>query len=455
MKKRSLTLLTIISIGISPCMSQPNIITTCAGNNVSGFSGDGGPATAAKLYAPTSVIVDNTGNIIFCDEANYRIRKINTSGIITTIAGTGIYGFSGDGGQATAAQFFNPEAIVSDGAGNLFIADRDNNRIRKINTSGIISTIAGNGTAGFSGDGGPATAAELYSPIGVATDTAGNVFIADGKNAIRKVSSAGIITTVAGMGGVFGFSGDGGPATAAKITVPGSVSVDAAGNIYFTDIFNNRVRKVDASGVISTVVGTGVAGYSGNGVPATAATLNLPSRVVADSSGNLLIADDHNNVVRFVNTSGIIYTIAGDTVAGYTGDGGQATAAELTYPTGVAVDAAHNLYIADQNNNVLRKVGNIAALIIPETGVANRYITLFPNPNKGVFTVNGSINTNENLFLEITNIFGKSFYRKNVISDEGSMNTQVQLDNDLPNGIYLLNIKGAGENEVIKFEIEK
>ena len=232
---------------------------------------------------------------------------------IETVAG---YVPLGDGGAATAAALMNPGGVAVDAAGTLYIADTDNNRIRKVTTAGVITTVAGNGLAGAGGDGGQAVFASLHSPHGVAVDAAGNLYIADtDNNRIRKVTPAGIITTVAGTG-ISGHSGDGGPATAARLNYPVGVAVDAAGNLYIADTGNSRIRKVTPAGVITTLAGTGIGGYSGDGGPATAAQLKYPFGVAVDAAGNLYIADSGNNSIRKVTPAGIITTVAGNGTAG-------------------------------------------------------------------------------------------------------------------------------------------
>jgi sugar lactone lactonase YvrE len=330
------------------------IITTVAGNGTTGFCGDGGPATDACMPGPLGVAANSMGDLFITDPQ--RIRKVDAAGTITTVAGTAVAGFSGDGGPATAARLFNPYGITADGAGNLFIADQSNRRIRKVDTAGTITTVAGTGVGGFSGDGGPATAARLFNPIDVAVDGAGNLFIADRSNhRIRKVDTSGIITTVAGTG-VGGFSGDGGPATAAQLLNPFSVAVDSVGNLFIADIGNLRIRKVDSTGIITTVAGTGVAGFSGDGGPATAARLWNPVGVAVDGTGNFFIADSSNLRIRKVDPAGTITTVAGNGTFGFCGDGGPATAACLGNVWDVAVDGACNLFIADANNLRIRQV---------------------------------------------------------------------------------------------------
>jgi sugar lactone lactonase YvrE len=334
------------------------VITTVAGTGEEGFSGDGSLATAATLNVPYGVVLDGSGNLFFADSDNHRIRRIDAAtGIITTIAGSDTQDFFGDGGPAVAASLNAPYGVALDSSGNLYIADRRNFRIRKVTAAtGTISTVAGNGARGFSGDGGPADAASLQFADGVALDSSGNLYIADGSNSrIRRVAAGtGVITTVAGDG-TFGLSGDGGPASAASLNVPTAVALDGSGDIYIADNFNDRIRKVAAAtGIITTVAGSD---SSGDGAPATAATLNGPVDVALDGAGNLYIADGNNHRIRKVTAAtGIITTIAGNGAAGFSGDGGPATEASLFSPSGLSLDGSGNLYIADRRNHRIRKV---------------------------------------------------------------------------------------------------
>ncbi|HEY6344320.1 MAG TPA: NHL repeat-containing protein [Bryobacteraceae bacterium] len=341
-------------------VSPAGIITTVAGNGTYSYSGDGGAATSAQLNTPSSAAVDGAGNLYIADSGNYRVRKVSPAGIITTVAGNGSPGYSGDGGPATTAQLW-PLRVAVDGAGNLYIAG--GGRVRKVSLEGTISTVAGNGSPGYSGDGGPATSAQIGAGS-VAVDGAGNLYIADSR--VRRVSPAGIITTVAGNG-TFGFSGDGGPATSAQI-FPSSVAVDGAGNLYIADSQNNRVRKVSPAGIITTVAGSGTppprgryTSYSGDGGPATSAELDHPSGIAVDDAGNLYIADFSNRRVRKVSPAGIITTIAGNGMNGYSGDGGPATGAQLGNPSDVAVDSAGRVFVTDSNGV---EYGNNAILLL-------------------------------------------------------------------------------------------
>ena len=338
------------------------------------YGGDGGQATATQLYDPINVAVDGSGNVYIVTSANHRIRKVDTAGIITTVAGNGRQGYGGDGGAATAAQLNLPWDVAVDGSGNLYIADSGNYRIRKVDAdTGNISTVAGNGNFGFSGDGGLATEARLSIPRGVTADGSGNLYIADTFNQrIRKVDADGNISTVAGNG-TFGFSGDGGLATAATLRNPWSVAADGSGNFYIADTGSNRIRKVDADGIISTVAGNGTNGHSRDGHQATTAALFRPTSVAVDGSGNLYSGSNSGSFVRKINTAtGIISTFAGSGQLGFSGDGGQATATRLYRPQGVAVDGSGNLYIAEANNQRIRKVdagtGNISTVAGGATG---------------------------------------------------------------------------------------
>ena len=402
--------------------TSTKVVTVVAGNGSMGFTGDGGPATAASLSYPRGVAVDAAGTLCIADTGNARIRRVDAATrVITTIGGNGTLGFSGDGGVATEASFAFPASIAVDASGNVYIADQDNARVRKIDgATKIVSTFAGTGVSGFTGDGGPASGATityiatvavdrsgnvlvadagagrirkvdrttniitteaggsgegapaisaiLFTPRGVAVDASGNVYIADTfHHRIRKVNAVTkAITTIAGTG-TPGVSGDGGPATAARIFTPFGVRLDRLGNLYIADDDNYRIRKIDAAtGIISTVAGNGSNDFSGDGGPATAAALSEPKAVAVDTAGNLYIADPFNARIRFVNAAtGIITTFAG---GGMLDDGARATDASLYQPSGVAVDAAGNVYIADTGNSRIRRVDAVTRIITTVAG---------------------------------------------------------------------------------------
>ena len=333
-------------------VSVQGIITTVAGIGVRGYSGDGGPGSAAQLFFPTDVAVDGTGNLFIADD--FRVRRVSAAGVITTIAGNGSNGYSGDGGPAGKAQL-NANAVTLDNAGNLYVADTANYRIRKIGLDGTITTVAGNGTFGSSGDGGAAINAQLWNPMGVAVDAKGNIYIADSNNnCVRMVSTNGTITTVAGIS--YGFSGDGGPAINAGLAQPVSVAVSHSGDFYIVDSLNYRIRHISTSLVITTLAGNGFANYSGDGGPASNSQLSNPNGVAVDAAGNIYIVDTNNSRIRKIDTHSVLTTVAGNGISGYSGDHGPAIDAQLSAPNGVAVDQAGNLYIADTSNSVIRKV---------------------------------------------------------------------------------------------------
>lgn len=338
------------------------IITTIAGIGTAGYNGDGILATAAQFNGVQGLAIDAAGNIYAADISGNRIRKITVStGLISTIAGTGTGGYNGDGILATAAQINIPSALAFDGNGDLFFTDRYNHRIRKITTStGIISTVAGTGTAGYNGDGIAATTAQLNNPNEVSFDTSGNLYIADWINhRVRKVNySTGIITTIAGTG-TGGYNGDGIAATAAQINGPCGIIFDKAGNIYIAEYGGARIRKITiSSGLISTITGTGTGGYNGDGIAATSAQLAGCAYIRFDGAENMYIGDASNARIRKITkTTGIISTIAGTGTTGYNGDGIAAASAQLNYPFFICFDDTKcNMYIADYYNNRIRKI---------------------------------------------------------------------------------------------------
>lgn len=355
-------------------VGSTSIITTFAGNGGGGYSGDDGPATAAQLGRPKSVAIDAAGDFYIADQDNHRIRKVDhITGVITTVVGDGTQGYSGDGGLATSAQLNQPWCVAVNAAGDLFIADRGNSCIRKVDhATGAITTVAGSGTVGYQGDGGLATAARLSGPTGVALDAAGNLFIADmGNDCIRKVDCVtGMITIIAGTGRNGGYSGDGGLATAAQLSWPNGIAVDAAGNLFIADTHNNRIRKVDhVTGVITTVAGSASFGLGGDGGLATAAALFSPHGVAVDAVGNLFIADMMDGCIRKVDyATNVITTIAGNGGNSAGADGGQATATTLNCPYGVAVDASGDVFIADTGNYSIRKIDHNTGVITTVAG---------------------------------------------------------------------------------------
>jgi hypothetical protein len=341
--------------------SSAQIITTFAGTGSTVFSGEGVPATSAGLPGASGIAFDKQGNCYLADVVNsYRIRKVTANGIISTISGIGVAGYSGDGGPATAARLGGPGGIDLDTAGNVYFSDGPNNRVRKIDKStGIISTIAGTGAGTYGGDGGAATLADLYNPQDVRCDTLGNIYIgAFYDNRIRKVDASGNINTIAGGGA--GGLGDGGPATAAQLVAPWGVEIDDTGNVYLaqtagTSTITNRIRKINTAGIITTIAGNGAWAYTGDGVPATSASMGARF-ITFDASGQLFISDYSNNRVYKVDHSGILHLVAGNGSSASAGDGGPATAASLWGPGPIAFDPCGNLYISDLGGRRIRKI---------------------------------------------------------------------------------------------------
>ena len=350
-------------------ITPAGIISTVAGNSTFGYSGDGGPATQASLNGPLGVFADTHDNIYIADTGNEVIRKVDSKGIIRTIAGNHIAGFSGDGGPATTASLNFPWSVVADALGNFYIADVNNQRIRVVNTGGTINTFAGNGSFGNTGSGGPATSAAIGQPVGLRLGKAQLYISAIDIWAVDL--QTGMITIVAGNGSS-GFNGDGNTALATSFSEPVEMASDGSGGMFVADSGNNRVRHIDAKQIVSTTAG----GYVGDGGLGTAASLNLESiyaHIAFDPSGNLYIADENNCRIRKVTPGGTISTFAGTGICGYTGDGGPASSATLSMPQAVAADGNGNVYIADTGNLVIRKVDS--------TGTISTFVSLFLSNN--------------------------------------------------------------------------
>ena len=445
----------LIVLFFLPFALKAQILTTIAGN---GSSGDGLPASAASINDPNGLVVDKYGNLYFSENLSHKVRKIDTSGIITTIAGTGAAGFNGDGGLATAAKLNEPCGITVDTLGNVFIADGQNYRVRKVTVAtGIITTVVGNSTLGFAGDGGPASAATISSPSGVCFDHLGNLYIADYNNSrIRKINTSGTITTVAGNG-MLGSIGDGGPATAAKISAY-SVCTDKHNNLYIAEwgTPGETVRKVDMYGIISTITGDTTTGlYNGDGIPATSATLD-PNYLVFDDSGKLYISDFYNNRIRMIDTFGIIHTIAGNGIGGFTGDGGEADLAEIHSPSGIAIDACGNLYLGQVNTPRIRKVSfnptcypyshHFDSTSLAIKTMINNEVHIYPNPVYSEITIKVNNKIDQ---ITITNLIGQTVYSQACDLEKAEVNIA-----GLPEGVYIVKVTdnegNVTTNKIIK-----
>ncbi len=450
--KKLVFLFVVFSCSIIPLISQSYEISTIAGNGTSGYSGDDGVATLAELSSPAGVTVDALGNVYIADQSNQRICIVNTSGIISTIAGNRVLGYYGDGGQATAAEFAFPTGVAVDDSGNLYIADANNNVIRKVFKNGIITTIAGNGfgegsgLGGYFGDGGAATLAELSFACGVALDGVGNIYIADYQNnRIRMVNTIGIISTIVGNGSG-GYFGDDGFATSASLSSPYGVAVDRQGNVYIADYLNDRIRKVNTSGIISTIAGDSSYGFSGDGGMATSAELYEPHAVVVDNFLNVYIPDFSNSRIRKVNSSGIISTIAGNGFMGFSGDGGSAILSELSTPFGISLDSSGNVYIGDWFNHRVRKLTRITTGIdeITLQGAQYEGVNIYPNPSNGKFTID-MLETPCMASLQVYDIMGQEIFTEVLPQTAKGALINIDLSNN-PDGVYLYRVIDAKGN---------
>ncbi len=428
--------LLVLSLSASITALNAQTITTVAGSTC-GYSGNGFPATAAQMNGVVNIGKDAAGNLYMAEQISHVIRKVNSAGVISTYAGTGIAGFSGDGGPATLAQLDNPVALAVTKDGTVYVSGAGS-RVRKIDPSGTITTFAGNGTTSFSGDGGAATAAGMGSGIkSIAIDTGGNILLG-GANRIRKVDQSGIITTIAGTG-VNGFSGDGGPAISAKVSVIAQIAVDRNNNIFFADNANYRIRRIDAvSEVIGTVAGSGLTGATAEGVMATDTRLNSTHGIIVDSCGNMYLStSDH--LVRIVNTEGRIFTLAGSWMNGLGGDGGPATVAKLNKPEGLLLDLNNDLYIADFNNCRVRMISlpRCDSMVWP-TSVGGFVMEqpglhVFPNPTEGNFSLRINTGNNTPVQVSIVNMVG-AVVQQLTLQPGKDMPVNV----NLPMGLYMV-----------------
>jgi len=458
---RTFVIILFLTCACKVLQAQVNTINTIAGQDTAGFSGDGGLAINAKLNVPDGLCLDNFGNLYISDGFNNVIRKIHIpTGIITTIAGVDTVGFSGDEGTATNAKLYVPEAVFADTLGNVYIADAGNNRIRKVDvSSGIITTIAGSGPTGISGgaydgDSGPSTNARLNGPSGVCLDKSGNIYIADyANNVVRKVDAVtSIITTIAGTG-ASGYSGDSNPATDATFQGPIQVFADNDLNILICDQFNHAIRKVDATtGIITTIAGNGMPGYTGDNGPATDAQLNQPCGVYVDKQKNIFIAEYGDGVIRRIDgASGIITTVAGTGIRGFSGDNGPATDAMLKCGD-VFLDNVGSIYIADIDNNRIRKVYNPTLGVGTIQNNSSQQYRLVPNPNNGSMALLQSVTDADPVACEIWDAVGRSIYKQNILFS--SNQCSIQLGAIVP-GLYLLQLRDTkGQEFKFKFLVE-
>jgi uncharacterized protein (TIGR03437 family) len=363
MKSPSFRLLfSLVSVAaVSSAQTPPSFtISTVVGTGTGGFAGDAAAANVAQVNFPMSIARSAAGTLYIADTFNVRVRTVQTDGIIRTVIGTGTRGFSGDGAAATSALISSPYGVAVDAAGNIYFSDSQNNMVRKVSTAGTITRIAGSGVQGFGGDGANAVDAWMSLPTGIAVDNAGNVFVADTQNhRVRRIGTDGKIATVLGTGQP-NFNGDDGPGEQAAVFYPEGLSLDSAGNLYVADTFNHRIRRLSTSGIVTTVAGNGIAAFRGDGGQAATASLNYPRGVFFDASGNVLIADSINNRIRMVTENGVIRTIAGNGLFGDAGDDGPAAQALFRYPRAVISNGAGGYLVLDTDNHRIRQLTPVA-----------------------------------------------------------------------------------------------
>lgn len=438
MKKLLLLSFTILQLATA----QSQTITTIAGNGTAGYSGDGGAAVNALISHPNQLAFDQAGNLYIAEDYNNIIRKIDIFGNISTVAGNGNAGFSGDGFAAVNAELNRATGVAVDKFGNIYICDADNNRIRKVDTAGIISTIAGTGVDGYSGDSSLATAAEIGFCSSICLDTAGNIYFATQTTGycIRKIDTAGIITTVAGTG-VSGYNGDGILAVNAQLKAPAAVFMDASNNLYIGDLSGFRIRKVNAAGIISTIAGTGAAGSGGDGGPATSAQLFYPYGIVADAAGNVYICESGNNKIRRVSPSGQMSTFAGvgGFFGGYSGDGGSPLLAQFTNPSAITLDATGNVYVGDFGNSAVRKItpliSNISQEISDEVEA-----NIYPNPSSTNLII--AFATEQiNSIINIHNLLGEEIKTIRFTGKNCEISTV-----EMSEGVYILTVMNGNRS---------
>lgn len=436
--KRILTLLFLLLLCTAWCRAQ--IIVPIAGSG--GTVDADGPATAVSLDYPLGIAFDDTGNLYICDSYHHKLRKVKPSfqGYMTTIAGNGVSGDWGDGGPASAAGLGALYDVAIDKKGNIFLADAFYNKIRKIDKDGIITTFAGTGVAGYNGDGIAATSAMLYSPHAVKVDDAGNVYIGDRKNfRLRKVDTFGIITTIAGTG-VAGFSGDGGPAIAAQTNGLMAIALDTAGNIFFSDTV--RIRKIATDGTITTVAGNGVLAFAGDGGPATAAAIR-PAAIFVDKTGILYIADGTNDRIRKVGVDGVINTIAGTGMAGNSGDWGPPLLATLCAPNGIAVNNDGDIYFSNLCSARVKMITNKDLASVRSEANVLPAMVVAPNPGHGKIRVTLSGQWDGIVKITATNNAGKV-----ITQFRGQPGTINECPDQLPPGVYVITATDNNEHTV-------
>ena len=440
--------LSFIPLFLATCSEAQGVITTIAGNGITQYIGEGSPADSFSLADPVNIYVDHKGKVYVADNADSRIMTVYHD-TLTTLIGKNGPGETGDGGLADTATLRNPYGVCLDTAGNIYITEWYNSIIRRVDAhTGIINTVCGITGGGYGGDGGKADTARLAGPHGACTDKAGNIYIPDYNNhRIRKITVAtGIISTIAGTG-VNGYSGDSSLAVYAMLSYPSSVCLDTSGNIYFSETGNNIIRRIDTAGIITTIAGNGSQGYAGDSALAVNAQLSAPNSVFADKRGNIYISDYNNNVIRAITPSGHIFTIAGTGAFGYTGDNGNPRNATFRGPTGVCADDSGYIYIADGFNSVIRKMSPIDSEITEVRNIAIPRFDIYPNPTSGKFIV-AIPQQLSSATISVFNMLGQYIYQTPVTS----ANIHIDLSR-YPAGMYYIQYTSPDGNAVKKLLI--
>lgn len=432
-------------------------INTIAGTGGgTGSRNEGGAAVDAAVPYPWATAVDDAGNIYFSDPFQSVVRKIDAAGVITTVAGTGVATFYGDGGNATSASLNTPYGLACDHLGNLYIADSKNNVVRKVDANGIIHTVAGNGVPAYYGDGGPTKLAALSNPMDIAVDGDGNLYISDaGNNAVRKVNAGDTITNVVNgfssdlpTGGACGYTGTLWMPENARLS---GITVDAAGNVYIADYWDNVIRKVTPSGSMRTIAGDPNVFNTGDGGPAIHAGLIGPRRIVVDNSGNIIFADSDNGRIRKINSAGIITTVAGGNYSSNIGDGGPAAAATLSTPVGISMTPSGDLIIADRGNHRIRKV-NIATVAVQSVRKSSLSLEVYPNPARDELTITSDLkNEDSDVDIVVTNSTGYIILTTSAKSQNGKLNAHLLLGRNLANGLYFVELRAANALGTARF----
>jgi sugar lactone lactonase YvrE len=426
------------------------IVSTLSSQNIATYAGTGietyigaGPAAISTNLKVNGVLVDSNGDLLICD-SNHLIWKVNNSGAISVLAGIGSSGYWGDNVLAASTPIYGPSGMVLDISGNLIFCDFSNSRVRKINTEEIITTIAGTGIHANTGDFGPAINANIYYPDFSAVDTEGNLYFTEGNgNLVRRISTSGIITTIAGTG-IAGYNGDGIPATTAKLNFPCGIAIDSHGNIYISEHFGHRIRKINSLGIISTIAGDGIPGFGQENVLATSSRVRQPAGMKLDAQGNLYFADMFNNQIRKINASGIVSTVAGMGYEGFAGDGGTALEARLNKPFDIAFSPEGNMFISDNGNHRVRMVTNV--LSNTDFISDSMKVTVAPNPAINKQTTISFPASSE--FIQVFNTLGQQVLTKNILGMES-------LDIGLNDaGIYLIKVSVGNQTAIRKLIVK-